>query len=131
MKTVMIYTDGGCVPNPGDGAWAAFFVLGDATKLISGTAKNTTNNRMELTAAVNALTHLKYPCKVELYTDSTYLHGGIMKCIEGRLPATHTDLWNVMIDLCIKHLVAPHWVRGHNGNHGNEHCDREVRRLLK
>ena len=131
MKDVTIYTDGGCVPNPGRGAWAAFFVRGDRTKLISGVEENTTNNRMELMAALKALRHLKFPCKVEIRTDSTYLQGGLVKCIEGRLPATHTDLWSEVLELCKVHMVSPVWVRGHNGNHGNEHCDREIQRLLK
>ena len=130
MKTVSIYTDGGCTPNPGRGAWAAFFVLDDKTRMISGTEEQTTNNRMELTAALRALLHLKYPCKVDLFTDSTYLQGGILKCIQGRLPSTNIDLWEELKNQCRIHLVNPIWVRGHQGNHGNEHCDQEVKRLL-
>ena len=131
MKTIQIYTDGGCVPNPGRGAWATFLVLENTTKLLSGTEESTTNNRMELTAAYRGLKQLKFPSKVELYTDSTYVQGGLLKCIRGVLPATHRDLWMEVKGLCKIHMVNPIWVRGHNGNHGNEHCDREVRRLLE
>ena len=129
---VRIYTDGGCVPNPGIGGWGAILAYGDACKELSGGEEETTNNRMELTAAVRALEALRRPCDVELYTDSQYLKNGITEWLpawkrkgwqRSRGVLKNKDLWQKLDALVTKHRVAWHWVRGHAGNVMNERCD--------
>ncbi len=132
----IIYTDGGASPNPGPGGWAAILRYGDREKEIMGNEAHTTNNRMELTAATEALKTLTRPCKVDLYTDSEYLKNGITQWIEkwlakGRLQpgekqVANADLWLELYPLTKWHDVSWHWVRGHSGDELNERVDRLV-----
>ncbi len=132
QQNVEIYTDGGCQPNPGTGGWAAILLYGGKEKELSGAEPNTTNNRMELTAAVRALEALKRPCHVVLHTDSEYLKNGVStwmhgwkkngwKRKEGALK--NIDLWQRLDELTSKHTIEWRWVRGHAGHDLNERCD--------
>lgn len=133
LKHVTIYTDGACSGNPGPGGWGAVLYYGSVTKELYGGEKDTTNNRMELTAAVKALSALKYPCRVDLYTDSQYVKKGITEWITGwkeknwrtadKKPVKNADLWQALEDAASIHQVAWHWVRGHDGNVHNERAD--------
>ena len=134
MKTVEIFTDGACSGNPGPGGWGAILRYGETEKELSGGEKETTNNRMELTAAIMALRALKEPCKVVLTTDSKYLSDGIglgwAKSWKkngwrkaDKKPALNVDLWEEMLELFDKHDVTINWVKGHNGHPENERCD--------
>jgi ribonuclease HI len=140
---VDIYTDGGCDPNPGPGGWGAVLLSGGRTKEISGAAALTTNNRMELTAAIEALSLLKMPCQVTLYTDSTYLRDGITKWISGwqardwlkadGTPVENRDLWHALANAQAVHTVQWKWLRGHRGQRWNERADQlatEARKQL-
>ncbi len=129
---VIIYTDGGCRPNPGTGGWAAILTYRGHVKEMSGGENNTTNNRMELTAAVEALHALKRSSQVELYTDSQYLKRGITEWLpawkrrgwvrkDGELK--NEDLWKRLDRLAGKHQIEWKWVRGHAGDAMNERCD--------
>lgn len=129
---VTIYTDGGCSPNPGTGGWAAILIFGKHQRELSGGEPHTTNNRMELTAAVEALSALKRPCLVDLYTDSQYLRMGITEWMQGWKRRSwkrkggellNADLWQRLDRLNREHTVSWHWVRGHAGNPYNERCD--------
>ncbi|HWY76781.1 MAG TPA: ribonuclease HI [Verrucomicrobiae bacterium] len=145
MKTVTIHTDGGCDGNPGPGGWGAVLQHGEHRKEISGSEPATTNNRMELTAAIEALRALKEPCIVNLHTDSEYLRSGITSWVRGwkahgwrtkdRKPVMNIDLWRKLDELCSIHRVNWHWVKGHAGHRENERCDKlagvEVARLRK
>ena len=134
MKTVEIFTDGACSGNPGPGGWGAILRYGCKEKELSGGEKETTNNRMELTAAIMALRALKEPCKVVLTTDSKYLSDGIglgwaqswkkngWKKSDKK-PALNVDLWEEILELFEKHDVTINWVKGHNGHSENERCD--------
>jgi ribonuclease HI len=133
LPRVIIYTDGACVPNPGPGGWAALLRFGRQDKVLTGSAPATTNNRMELTAAVEALKALNRACQVEIYTDSTYLKRGISEWLpnwqrrgwkrkSGAL--ANTDLWQALEAALGQHTVTWHWVRGHAGNPDNERVDR-------
>ncbi len=131
-KTVEIYTDGGCRPNPGVGGWGAIIVYGDTVRELSGGDPKTTNNRMELTAAVRALEALKRPCTVILHTDSEYLRQGITVWLpnwkrkgwkRGSEELKNKDLWQRLDGLSECHQIEWRWVRGHNGHHFNERCD--------
>jgi ribonuclease HI len=133
MKRVVIHTDGGCLGNPGPGGWAATLAYGGRTREISGGEPDTTNNRMELTAALRALEALKESCAVELHTDSTYLRDGITRWIHGWKrkgwrtstgdPVKNVDLWQLLEAQAARHRIAWQWVKGHAGHHGNERCD--------
>ncbi len=133
MKTVTIHTDGACVGNPGPGGWSAVLEYGGVKKEISGGEIATTNNRMELLAAVEALARLKEPCAVELITDSQYLRKGITQWIKGwkakgwqtikREPVKNADLWRRLDTEAARHRIAWKWVKGHAGHAGNERCD--------
>lgn len=134
-KTVEIFTDGACSGNPGPGGWAAILKFGGAEKEISGGESQTTNNRMELTAVIESLLCLKYPCTVELYTDSSYVGNGISKGWAeswrnngwrkaDKKPALNADLWEKLLDLCGVHTVNFHWIKGHDGHIENERCDK-------
>lgn len=130
LKKVTIHTDGACEGNPGPGGWAAVLEYGDVKKEISGGAIATTNNRMELTAALEALTRLKEPCTVDLFTDSEYVRNGITKWIHGwkakgwrKGTIKNVDLWKALDTAAAHHKVAWHWVRGHAGHPLNERCD--------
>ena len=142
-ERVAIYTDGGCDPNPGPGGWAAILQAGGHEREISGGAADTTNNRMELVAAISALRLLKRPCNVALYTDSQYLRRGVTEWMpqwaqkgwrkaDGE-PVKNQDLWRELDSLIGKQEIAWHWVKGHRGNRLNERADRlatEARRRV-
>jgi len=133
LPHVAIYTDGGASPNPGPGGWAAILTSGDHEKELKGGEAETTNNRMELTAAIAALETLKRPCRVDLHTDSQYLRDGITKYIGNwkrngwrtadKKPVKNIDLWQ-RLDAALKpHQIRWHWVRGHAGHAMNERAD--------
>lgn len=133
MPKVIIYTDGGCKPNPGPGGWAALLIYGDVKKELSGGHPDTTNNQMELTAAIEALEALKQPCEVELYTDSTYLKNGITAWIptwkhngwktSNKQPVKNQDLWQRLDTASQRHRITWRWVKGHAQNAHNERVD--------
>lgn len=134
MKRVEIYTDGACRGNPGPGGWAAILVCGKKEKELTGGEPQTTNNRMELTAAIEGLRALKQPSKVTLYSDSRYLVDGMTKGWarswrargwkrSSREPALNADLWAQLLELSEKHQVTFVWLRGHAGDPENERCD--------
>lgn len=129
MKQVTIYSDGACEGNPGPGGWAAVLVYGEKKKEIAGAEIATTNNRMELRAAIEALGALKEPCEVEFYTDSEYVRNGITAWIHSwkrkgwKKPIKNQDLWKALDAAAGRHKVKWHWVRGHAGNPLNERCD--------
>jgi len=140
---VEIYTDGGCDPNPGPGGWGAILISGTQIKELSGAAPESTNNRMELTAAIEALSALKRPCTVSLFTDSTYLRDGITRWLarwQARdwlkadgTPVENKDLWFALAEAQRNHQVEWHWIRGHRGHRWNERADelaREARQRL-
>ena len=129
---VVIYTDGGCDPNPGVGGWGAILIYRGTERELSGGHPDTTNNRMEMTAAIAALTALKRPCKVTMHTDSEYLKKGITEWMPGWKRRNWTrkggeikniDLWRELDELVQRHQIQWRWVRGHAGNHYNERCD--------
>ena len=135
MKTVTIYTDGACSGNPGPGGWGAILEYNGTEKEISGGAAETTNNRMELTAVIEALVLLKEPCTVELYSDSKYVIDALEKgWVYGwkkkgwvkadKKPAQNVDLWERLLPLTARHQLRYHWVKGHAENEKNERCDR-------
>jgi len=136
-STVVIHTDGACSGNPGPGGWGALLESGGRAREIKGGEASTTNNRMELTAAIEALTALTRRCRVELYTDSQYLRSGITEWIHGwkrngwrtaaKKPVKNVDLWQRLDELIQQHEVRWHWVRGHAGHDGNESADRLAR----
>jgi ribonuclease HI len=133
MKKVVIYTDGACSGNPGAGGWGALLICGDVRKEISGGAADTTNNRMELQAAISSLNALKEPCEVELFTDSQYVKNGITEWIIGwqkngwknsqKKPVKNADLWQELLAAARPHKVQWNWVKGHAGDAGNERAD--------
>ena len=129
---VTIYTDGGCEPNPGTGGWGAVLIYKDTVKELSGGALNTTNNRMEMTAAITALGHLKRRCRVDLYSDSNYLVKGMTAWLpnwkrknwrSNSKQVLNIDLWQQLDALNQSHEVHWHWIRGHAGHAYNERCD--------
>jgi ribonuclease HI len=132
-ETVVIYTDGACKGNPGPGGWGAFLQWGDHEKELYGGEANTTNNRMELTAVIQALGSLKRNCAVAVYTDSEYVKNGITTWIHGwkkrgwrtadNKPVKNQELWQALEAQVAQHRVQWHWVRGHNGDPGNERAD--------
>lgn len=135
MKKVTIYTDGACKGNPGPGGWGCVLVYGKLEKELSGGEASTTNNRMELSAAIAGLSALKEPCEVALYSDSKYLVDAInlgwvwswraKGWVKGDgKPALNIDLWEKLTALLEVHKVTFEWVRGHNGHSYNERCDR-------
>ena len=134
MKTVTLYTDGACSGNPGPGGWGAILEYMGTEKELSGGEESTTNNRMELTAVIEALQALKEPCIVELYSDSKYVIDGLSKgwAVSWRKngwkkadkkPALNPDLWEQLLNLVAKHEVRYHWVKGHAENPKNNRCD--------
>ena len=134
MKTVEIYTDGACSGNPGPGGWGAILRYNGVEKELSGGEAQTTNNRMELTAAIKALEALKESCAVELYSDSKYVVDALEKgWAEGwkkrgwvksdKKPALNPDLWQRLLELLEMHSVSCHWVKGHAENQFNNRCD--------
>ncbi|MDP6473977.1 MAG: ribonuclease HI [Alphaproteobacteria bacterium] len=135
---VRIYTDGACSGNPGPGGWGAVLLYKGKRKEIFGGEADTTNNRMELQAAIEALKTLKRPSAVDLYTDSRYVKDGITLWIEGwkargwrtaaKKPVKNADLWRLLDDKAGQHEVAWHWVKGHDGDPENERADALARR---
>lgn len=134
MKTVTVYTDGACSGNPGPGGWGAILAYGSAEKELSGGAAETTNNRMELTAVIEALQCLKEPCVVELYSDSKYVIDALQKGWvyawkrngwrkADKKPALNVDLWEQLLSLLQRHELHCHWVKGHADNPKNNRCD--------
>ena len=131
--SVEIYTDGSCLGNPGPGGWGAILVYGDVEKEMSGGEDNTTNNRMELLAAIMALEALKRPVAVTLTSDSSYLKDGITKWIHGwkkngwktaaKKPVANQDLWKRLDQAIAPHQINWQWVKGHAGHPMNERCD--------
>lgn len=134
MDSVEIYTDGACRGNPGPGGWAAVLRSGAREKTLQGSAAQTTNNRMELTAAVSALQALARPASVVLYTDSKYVQQGISEWLPswrargwktaGKKPVKNLDLWQALHQATAGHAIEWRWVRGHSGNAYNEEVDR-------
>ena len=133
MSKVYLYTDGACSGNPGPGGWACLLKYNDVQKEISGGAKETTNNQMELTAVIQGLSLLKKPCEVELFTDSKYVLEGATKWLAGwvqkgwkkadKKPVLNRELWKKLIPLFEKHTITWHWVKGHAGHPENERVD--------
>lgn len=134
MKHVDIYTDGACRGNPGPGGWGAVLVYGERERELSGGEPSTTNNRMELTAVITALSALKEPCEVTLTSDSKYVVDGITKGWAAswkargwrkadKSPAINPDLWEALLTVLDKHKVTFVWVKGHAGHPYNERCD--------
>lgn len=133
MKRVMIYTDGACRGNPGPGGWGALLRYNDSEKKISGAELDTTNNRMELMAAIQALAVLREPCQIELYTDSQYVQKGISQWMHAwkksqwrradKKPVKNADLWQALDQEASRHQISWHWVKGHSGHIENELAD--------
>ena len=131
---VEIWTDGGCKPNPGPGGWAAILHFRGHERELSGNHPTSTNNRMELTAAAEALETLKRPCQVVLHTDSEYLRNGITRWHQGWVrrnwrsstgePVANMDLWRRILDAAARHEIDWRWIRGHAGDPMNERADR-------
>tara|TARA_R110002167_G_scaffold39648_1_gene122270 strand:+ start:3092 stop:3559 length:468 start_codon:yes stop_codon:yes gene_type:complete len=134
---VVIHTDGACSGNPGPGGWGAVLAFGERVRELNGGERQTTNNRMEMMAAIQALEALKRPCRVALYTDSVYLRDGITKWIKGwkrngwktaaKKPVKNQDLWERLDSALANHRVDWHWVKGHAGDAGNERADQLAR----
>lgn len=137
---VDIYTDGACRGNPGPGGWGAVLRAGDREKEMMGAEPGTTNNRMELTAAIEALRALTRPCRVTLHTDSQYLRRGIIEWIDAwkdrgwrtadRKPVKNKELWQVLDREAARHHINWVWVKGHAGHPGNERADRLANRAI-
>jgi ribonuclease HI len=133
MKKVRIYTDGACKGNPGPGGYGFIIKIEDEVKEYNGANKNTTNNIMEMTAALKALETLEEPCEVELTTDSQYLVKGMTEWIHGwirkgwqtasKQPVKNKEIWQNLYAISKKHKITWVWVRGHNGHPENERCD--------
>ena len=134
MKKIELYTDGACSGNPGPGGWGAVLVYKGTEKEISGFEKETTNNRMELTAVIEGLKALKEPCEVELTTDSKYVADALINGWakswrkngwkkSDKKPALNPDLWEELLELCEAHKLNINWVKGHAGHPYNELCD--------
>ena len=138
---VMIWTDGACSGNPGPGGWGAILKSGDACRELSGGDCATTNNRMELLAAISALESLKRSCAVDLYTDSNYVRGGITAWMNGwkrngwktadKKPVKNVELWQRLDEAVKAHAVAWHWVKGHAGDPMNERADELAREGMR
>ena len=130
---VEIYADGACKGNPGPGGWGAWLLSEGKEKTLNGGELLTTNNRMELTAVIRALEALKKPCKVKIYTDSSYVQKGISEWIIGwkarnwrtadKKPVKNEDLWKMLDNISKQHQIEWIWVKGHAGNMGNERAD--------
>lgn len=142
MEKVIIYTDGACSGNPGPGGWGAILMYKDKKKEISGGKKDTTNNIMELTAVIEGLNLLKYPCEVDLYSDSAYVvnafsQGWIEKWVKnnwktaGKEPVKNQEQWKALYELTQKHKVNFIKVKGHSDNEYNNRCDELARNAIK
>ena len=133
MKKVVIHSDGGCHGNPGPGGWAATLSYGHHNRELSGGEPTTTNNRMELQAAIEALRALKEPCEVEFFTDSEYVKNGVTTWLatwktngwrtKSKKPVKNADLWRALDAATARHKVRWNWLKGHSGHDSNERCD--------
>ena len=140
LQLVEIFADGACSGNPGPGGWGTILRSGGHEKEFSGFAAETTNNRMELTAAIEGLAALNRPCRVRLTTDSEYLKKGMTEWVAGwirrgwknaqKQPVANRDLWERLVELSSRHQVEWHWVRGHAGHAENERCDALARAAI-
>lgn len=141
MKEVTIYTDGACSGNPGPGGWGAILIYGPYRKELSGGEQETTNNRMELTAAIQALKKLKEPCKVSIYSDSAYLVNGMRQgwyrkwqrngwLTGNKQPVENRDLWEALLREIERHDVTFYKVKGHSDNALNNRCDELARNAI-
>jgi ribonuclease HI len=140
-EKVVIFTDGACSGNPGPGGWGAILSIGAHRKEIQGGETATTNNRMELLAAIKALESLKRPCEVELYTDSGYVRNGITSWLAGwkrngwktadRKPVKNVELWQKLEEVASLHKINWHWVKGHAGHEMNERADELAREGMR
>ena len=138
MTKVAIWTDGACSGNPGPGGWGAILTWDGHEKDLCGGEQLTTNNRMELTAAIMALEALKRPCEIDLHTDSQYVKGGVTGWIHGwkrngwktadKKPVKNVDLWQKLDEATQRHKVTWHWVKGHAGDEMNERADELARK---
>ncbi|HMV71133.1 MAG TPA: ribonuclease HI [Pseudomonadales bacterium] len=138
MKQVEVFTDGACRGNPGPGGWGALLRYGESERELYGGEALTTNNRMELTAAIRALGALREPCHVDVYTDSQYVRDGVTQWMANwkrrgwrtadRKPVKNVELWQALEREAARHQVQWHWVRGHSGHEGNERADRLANR---
>ena len=138
---VTIYTDGACSGNPGPGGWGALLMFGDKQREMCGGEPETTNNKMELLAAITSLEALTRPCKVKLYTDSNYVKNGITTWIHGwkkngwktaaKKPVKNADLWKRLLEAVERHDISWHWVKGHAGHPGNEKADELARQGME
>ncbi|WP_290788536.1 ribonuclease HI [Halomonas sp.] len=133
LPEVTIYTDGACRGNPGPGGWGALLKSGQHDRALNGFEARTTNNRMELMAAIMSLRELKRPCRVQLWTDSEYLRRGITEWIHnwvkrgwktaGKQPVKNAELWRELLEETHRHQIEWHWIKGHSGHPGNERAD--------
>lgn len=140
LPKVTIYTDGACSGNPGPGGWGVLLRSGKHEKELSGGESETTNNRMEMTAAIEALKALKRPCQIEFYTDSEYLRKGITEWMRSwkrrgwktaaKKPVKNQDLWRELDIVIQEHQINWHWVRGHAGHRENERVDQLARAAI-
>ncbi len=138
MNKVEIFTDGACKGNPGRGGWGALLRYGQHEKELFGGEADTTNNRMELTAAIEALKALKKPCHVDLTTDSEYVRRGVLEWVHGwqrngwktsdKKPVKNQDLWQALVLEMARHQIEWHWVKGHDGHPENERADQLANR---
>lgn len=145
LKKVVIHSDGACQGNPGPGGWAAILAYGPHNRELSGGVPATTSNRMELQAAIEALSALKEPCAVEFYTDSAYVKNGVSAWLpnwkrngwrtKSRKPVKNDDLWRTLDSHASRHQVSWRWLKGHAGHAGNERCDQlaaaEIEKIRK
>ncbi|HOV88225.1 MAG TPA: ribonuclease HI [Syntrophobacteraceae bacterium] len=141
MKIVNIYIDGACSGNPGPGGWGAVLLYQGHRKEISGSEPNSTNNRMEMTAAIASLLMIKEPCIVHIHTDSKYVQEGITRYIHkwkangwrnsNGQPVKNQDLWEVLCEAAKMHSITWHWIQGHNGHHQNERADQLARMAIR
>ena len=141
LKEIVIYTDGACLGNPGPGGWAAIIQFDRHEKIVKGAEKDTTNNRMELTAAIKALEALTEPCHITVFTDSVYVQKGVTEWLSNwkkrnwktasKKPVKNVDLWLLMDKAIISHNISWQWVKGHSGNVGNERVDELARQVIE
>lgn len=133
MTRVEIFTDGACKGNPGPGGWGALLRMGETERELAGSEAQTTNNRMEMTAVIEALNALKRPCHVALHTDSKYVIDGMTNWVHGwirrgwktaaKKPVLNEDLWRALLEAAAPHRIEWHWVKGHSGHPENERVD--------
>lgn len=139
-ETIEIYTDGACSGNPGPGGYGAILKYGEVEKEIWGCERETTNNRMEMTAVIEALRLLSRPCKIRIVTDSNYVVKGMTQWIFGwvkrnwtnaqKKPVLNRDLWEQLLELCRPHDIEWQWIKGHDGHRENERCDKMARKAM-